>query len=52
MVASVAEVAWTLEVNSNVLHRWRREFRERADNATSETHPPEAKRRQTVWRAI
>ena len=26
--ASVAEVARAFEVNSNVLHRWRREFRQ------------------------
>jgi transposase-like protein len=30
---SIAEVARGLEVNPNVLHRWRREFREGAGNA-------------------
>lgn len=30
---SIAEVARGLEVNSNVLHRWRREFREGPGNA-------------------
>jgi transposase len=33
MGASVAEVARTFEVNPNVLHRWRREFREGPGNA-------------------
>ena len=31
--ASVAEVARAFEVNPNVLHRWRREFREGPGNA-------------------
>jgi transposase-like protein len=31
--ASVAEVARAFEVNSNVLHRWRREFRQGPGNA-------------------
>ncbi len=31
--ASVAEVARAFEVNANVLHRWRREFREGPGNA-------------------
>jgi len=31
--ASVAEVARAFEVNPNVLHRWRREFRQRPGNA-------------------
>ena len=31
--ASVSEVARALEVNPNVLHRWRREFREAPGNA-------------------
>ena len=30
---SVAEVARAMEVNSNVLHRWRRQFREAPGNA-------------------
>ena len=30
---SIAEVARALEVNPNVLHRWRREFREGPGNA-------------------
>jgi transposase len=33
MGASVAEVARAFEVNPNVLHRWRREFREGPGNA-------------------
>jgi transposase len=32
---SIAEVARGLEVNANVLHRWRREFREGPGNAFS-----------------
>jgi transposase len=32
---SIAEVARALEVNPNVLHRWRREFREGPGNAFS-----------------
>jgi transposase len=35
MGASVAEVARAFEVNANVLHRWRREFREGLGNAFS-----------------
>jgi transposase len=31
--ASIAEVARAFEVNPNVLHRWRREFREGSGNA-------------------
>jgi transposase-like protein len=31
--ASVAEVARAFEVNPNVLHRWRREFRQGPGNA-------------------
>lgn len=31
--ASIAEVARACEVNPNVLHRWRREFREGVDRA-------------------
>jgi transposase len=31
--AAVAEVARACEINSNMLHRWRREFRERVDRA-------------------
>ena len=31
--ASIAEVARTCEVNPNVLHRWRREFRDGVDRA-------------------
>jgi transposase len=31
--ASIAEVARACEVNPNVLHRWRREFREGVDGA-------------------
>ena len=31
--ASIAEVARACEVNANVLHRWRREFREGVDSA-------------------
>src|SRR6201982_3376830 len=31
--SSIAEVARAFEVNSNVLHRWRREFREGPGNA-------------------
>jgi transposase len=30
---SIAEVARPLEVNANVLHRWRREFRQAPGNA-------------------
>src|SRR4029078_1611572 len=30
---SITEVAWALEVNPNVLHRWRREFRQGPGNA-------------------
>ena len=33
MGASIAEVARAFEVNPNVLHRWRREFREGPGNA-------------------
>ncbi len=33
MGASVAEVARAFEVNPNVLHRWRREFRQGPGNA-------------------
>ena len=33
MGASIAEVARAFEVNPNVLHRWRREFREAPGNA-------------------
>jgi len=33
MGASVAEVARAFEVNPNVLHHWRREFRQRPGNA-------------------
>jgi transposase-like protein len=33
MGASVAEVARAFEVNPNVLHRWRREFRQGPSNA-------------------
>jgi transposase-like protein len=33
-VASVAEVARAFEVNPNVLHRWRREFRQEPGNAS------------------
>ena len=33
MGASVAEVARACEVNANVLHRWRREFRDGVDRA-------------------
>lgn len=33
MGASVAEVARAFEVNANVLHRWRREFRQGPGNA-------------------
>src|SRR5215471_331931 len=33
MGASLAEVARALEVNPNVLHRWRREFRQGPGNA-------------------
>ena len=32
---SIAEVARALEVNANVLHRWRREFRQGPGNAFS-----------------
>ena len=32
MGASIAEVARAFEVNPNVLHRWRREFRQGPDN--------------------
>ena len=39
--ASIAEVARVFEVNPNVLHRWRREFREGPGNA----FPGEGKRR-------
>ncbi|HME32438.1 MAG TPA: transposase [Terriglobales bacterium] len=35
MGASVAEVARAFAVNANVLHRWRREFREGPGNAFS-----------------
>jgi len=35
MGASVAEVARAFEVNPNVLHRWRREFRQGPGNAFS-----------------
>ena len=35
MGVSVAEVARALEVNANVLHRWRREFRQGPGNAFS-----------------
>ena len=31
--ASIAEVSRACEVNANVLHRWRREFREGVDHA-------------------
>lgn len=31
--ASIAEVARAFEVNTNILHRWRREFREGPGNA-------------------
>lgn len=31
--SSIAEVARAFEVNPNVLHRWRREFRQRPGNA-------------------
>jgi len=30
---SIGEAAWALEVNPNVLHRWRREFRQGPGNA-------------------
>jgi transposase len=33
MGASLAEVARACEVNANVLHRWRREFRDGVDRA-------------------
>jgi transposase-like protein len=33
MGASIAEVARAFEVNANVLHRWRREFRDGPGNA-------------------
>ena len=33
--ASVAEVARAFEVNTNVVHRWRREFRQGSGNAFS-----------------
>ena len=33
MGASIAEVARACEVNANVLHRWRREFRDGVDQA-------------------
>jgi transposase len=33
MGASIAEVARAFEVNPNVLHRWRREFRQGPGNA-------------------
>jgi transposase-like protein len=36
MGSSVAEVARAFEVNPNVLHRWRREFRQGPGNAFSE----------------
>ena len=35
--ATVAEVARAFEVNANVLHRWRREFRQGPGNAFSGT---------------
>ena len=35
MGASIAEVARAFEVNPNVLHRWRREFRDGPGNAFS-----------------
>jgi transposase len=35
MGASIAEVARVFEVNHNVLHRWRREFRDAPGNAFS-----------------
>ncbi len=37
---SIAEVARALEVNANVLHRWRREFREGPGNAFSGNGKP------------
>jgi transposase len=37
MGSSIAEVARAFEVNPNVLHRWRREFREGPGNAFSGT---------------
>ena len=39
--ASVAEVVRTFEVNPNLLHRWRRDFRQGPGNA----FPGEGKRR-------
>ena len=45
MGASVAEVARAFEVNPNVLHRWRREFRQGPGN----TFPGLGKRR---WKLI
>jgi transposase len=37
MGSSIAEVSRAFEVNANVLHRWRREFREGPGNAFSGT---------------
>src|SRR4051812_231759 len=37
---SIAEAARALEVNPNVLQRWRREFRQRPGNAFSGNGPP------------
>ena len=60
---SVAEVARAMEVNSNVLHRWRRQFREAPGNASpgngkqrwSEGRVAELERKigqQALWRSI